>query len=186
MQKEKGLRTKIFQVAFRKNSENIFSFPKINAGSENMSRSWGFKFGDSQNSIWNPCLGESFFEFRMIFHLNSVTPTQDMKHEIQKHLGFLLLAWYSLQGHQGWAVTYLANAEDWDFGSSELEVCGKIGTDSCGVGKRLVRPWNCLGTACFSVRKAGAQKQLRLGWQNQVKVFCSILMCLNMEFLRCS
>lgn len=51
MQKEKGLRTKIFQVAFRKNSENIFSFPKINAGSENMSRSWGFKFGDSQNSI---------------------------------------------------------------------------------------------------------------------------------------
>lgn len=28
MQKEKGLRTKIFQVAFRKNSENIFLFQK--------------------------------------------------------------------------------------------------------------------------------------------------------------
>lgn len=148
MQKEKGLRTKIFQVAFRKNSENIFSFPKINAGSENMSRSWGFKFGDSQNSIWNPCLGESFFEFRMIFHLNSVTPTQDMKHKIQKHLGFLLLAWYSLQGHQGWAVTYLANAEDWDFGSSELEVCGKIGATLLWswkeISEALELPGNCV------------------------------------------
>lgn len=59
------------------------------------------------------------------FHLIFLTPTPDMKYKIQKHLGFLLSAWYSLQGHQGWAVTYLTKAEDWDFGSSKLEVRNK-------------------------------------------------------------